>query len=203
MLQTFATKPALQTSSRLPALSRSERLSVAEIACLLACGGLAIVCVAMFQQLRIPVPGNSIVRAVLPIALGLALVPRQFAGSITSIGAALTATVLSLGQFGRFPPAAIVSVVALGPVLDLALAGNSRGWWLHARFVAAGAAANALAFIVKLVTLKLGLDAGSGRNFASFGWTALLFFIGCGAVAGLISAAICFRPRANDDLRRN
>src|SRR5262245_39156647 len=157
MIDAFATKPTLRIASRLPALSRDIRISIAEIATLLACGAFAALAIGLLQ-LHIRVPGHAILRAVLPMALGFALVPRRSSGVLMSIGAGLTATAMSVVHVGRFPPAAMLGVLALGPVLDLALAGNPQGWRLYARFAAAGALANLLAFLVRFATAQMGWE---------------------------------------------
>jgi hypothetical protein len=124
-----------------------------------------------------------------------------------SISAGLTAAAMSCGHVGQFPPAAILSVLVLGPVLDFALAGQAIGWGLYVRFALAGAVANLLAFGVRLGTSWLGLDLAGSRQFTEFWLSALASFFLCGALAGLVSAAIWFRlsPTANadNDLRRN
>jgi hypothetical protein len=202
MIQAFATKPALRVASRLPALSREAGISIAEVVLLLACGAFSALAIGMLQ-LQIRVPGHAILRAVLPMAFGFALVPRRSSGILMSIGAGLTAAAMSLGHIGRFPPAAMLSVLALGPVLDMALAGNPQGWRLYARFAAAGALANLLGFLARFATAQMGWEFQGSRQFTDFWLTALPSFILCGAIAGLVSAAIWFRRRVDDDLRRN
>ena len=110
---------------------------------------------------------------------------------------------MSAGHLGFFPPAALFSLLALGPVLDLALLGRPQGWRLYVRFIMAGAAANLLAFAVKAATVQLGWQVAGSRDFTSFWSSALIWFALCGALAGLLSAAVWFRLRASDDLRRN
>ena len=132
------------------------------------------------------------------MAMGLALVPRRSAGMVMAFGAALTAAVLSWGNFGRFPAAAVLSILALGPVLDLALMGNAQGWRLYARFAAAGAVANLLAFAARVATAYFGWELSGSRSFMSFWSAGLVSFILCGAVAGLISAALWFRLRTSE-----
>lgn len=202
MLQAFATKPTLRVASRLPTLSREARISIAEITLLLACGAFAALAIGLLQ-LQIRVPGHAILRAVLPMAMGFALVPRRSAGMVMSVGAGLTAAAMSAGLVGRFPPAAMLGVLALGPVLDLALAGHPQGWRLYARFAAAGALANLLAFLVRFATAQLGWEFQGIRQFTDFWLTALPSFVLCGAIAGLVSAAVWFRLRVDDVLRRN
>jgi len=202
MNNTFANKPGLQISSRLPALTEESRVSAKEIAVLLACGALAAAVVGLVR-LRMGMPGHAILRAVLPMAMGLALVPRRGGGSVMAVGAGVMAAVMSLAQVVFFQPAALLSVLLLGPVLDLALLGKPQGWQLYARFVAAGAAANLFAYVIKVATVQLGWSTSGGRNFLAFGMGALASFIACGALAGLISAFIFFRARVNHDLRRD
>jgi hypothetical protein len=202
MVEAFAIRQGLRTASRFPSLVPAKRISFAELSCLIACGALAVIAIGVFQQLRLPMPGNAILRGALPMALGLALVPRRSAGIIESIGACLTAGTMTWLGIGRFPHAAVLSIVALGPVLDFTLAKSGRGWRLYARFIAAGAVANLLAYVLKAVAFQWGLATGSGGNFAAFGWMSLASFLFFGSAAGLVSALICFRMRAPDDLRR-
>ena len=79
MLQAFATRSNLRTASRLPTLSSEAKVSAAELATLLACGALAALAIGLLH-LQFRVPGHAILRAVLPMAFGLALVPRRSAG---------------------------------------------------------------------------------------------------------------------------
>jgi hypothetical protein len=188
----FVPRTNLQEASRLPTLSRTTRAGVGEVAILLVCGALAAIAVGAIH-LQIRLPGHAILRGVIPMALGLALVPRQSSGMVMSVGAAIAAAVMSWGQIGRFPPAAILSIVALGPVLDVALAGEPRGWRLYARFIAAGAITNLLAFIIRFGTALAGWDFRGSRQFTEFWPFALTTFVLCGALAGLISAALWFR----------
>src|SRR6476660_8387851 len=119
LANTFAQQLSLRDSSRVPSISRAAGISVAELACLLACGALAAAAVGLLH-LSVRVPGHAILRGTLPMATGLAFVPRRWAGIITSIGAGVTATAMSAGQIGSFQSTAMLSVLALGPVLDLA-----------------------------------------------------------------------------------
>ncbi len=193
-MDVFATNSHLQHASRLPTVTRQASVSATEIAWLLFCGALSATAVGLIHiQLR--VPGHAILRAVLPMALGLALVPRRSGGLVMAAGAALTAAAMAAVRIGTFPPAALLSVLALGPVLDAALLGQPQGRSLYVRFAAAGATANLLAYIVKHSTIKLGWATMGNQKFLSFGPMALVSFIVCGALAGLVSAAICFRFR--------
>ena len=149
----FAPQIGLKDSSRLPSLSRTAAITAAELACLLLCGALAALAVGLFH-LQLRIPGHAILRGAFPMAMGLALVPRRGAGMMMAIAAGITATVMSAAQVGIFPATSMLSVLALGPILDLALLGPSTGWKLYARFAAAGAVANLLAFGLKLAGLR-------------------------------------------------
>jgi hypothetical protein len=149
------------------------------------------------------VPGHAILSGVVPMSLGLAIVPRRSGGILMAISAAITATIMSSAGLGRFQPAAVLSIMALGPVLDVATAGPARGWRLYARFALASAAANFFAFAMRVSISLIGWDLPGARQFTSFWSAALVSFILCGALAGLVSASIWFRMRVDDDFRRN
>ena len=189
----FAPKVSLRESSRIPAISSMDRVSASELACLLVCGAFAALAIGLLH-LSLRVPGHAILRGVLPMAMGVALVPRRSAGIIMAIGAGVTATAMSAGHIGSFPPTAMLSVLALGPVMDLALLGRSKGWQLYARFIFAGIVANLLAYALKAAGVQLGIEMGGGGQFMSFGLPVILVsYILCGALAGFIGAAVWFR----------
>ncbi|HEX5471124.1 MAG TPA: hypothetical protein VFW73_04525 [Lacipirellulaceae bacterium] len=199
----FAPQLNLRSSSRMTVISRTAGITATELICLFACGGLAAVAVG-FLHLSFRVPGHAILRGALPMALGLALVPRRLAGIVMSIGAGITSIAMSFGHVGVFPPTAMLSVLALGPILDVAMHGQSKGWRLYARFIVAGAMANLLAFGLKMAGVTLAIEAVRGGGlFQSFGSVAAVSYALCGALAGLIGAAVWFRIRVDDDLRRN
>lgn len=210
----FATTANLRAASRLPALARTdERISAAEIAVLLACGALAAVAVSMLH-ISLRMPGHAILRAVIPMAAGLALVPRRSAGMVMAAGVMVATAALRVANLGEIQSAALVSLLALGPMLDVALTGAPLGWKLYARFAAAGAGANLMAFLVRLglammmrrggggggngMGSGLGGQLGGGHDFLSFWPLALVSFVLCGSVAGLVSAAFWFRLRPEE-----
>ncbi len=84
----FAPQLSLRDSSRVPAISRAAGLSAVELACLLACGAAAAAAIGCLH-LSLRVPGHAILRGALPMAMGLALVPRRSAGIVMAVGAAL------------------------------------------------------------------------------------------------------------------
>src|SRR5262245_40285710 len=99
---TFAPQTSLRDSSRVPVLSRAAGISAAELACLLVCGALAALAVG-FLHVSLRVPGHAILRGAIPMAMGLALVPRRWAGFIMAISAGITASAMNAVQIGTFP----------------------------------------------------------------------------------------------------
>jgi hypothetical protein len=201
-MNTFAAKSNLQSASRVPGVASDAGVSVAEIGCLLACGAASALAVGLIHR-SMGVPGIAILRGLLPLALGFALVPRRSAGTVMSTGAAATAAILMGAHVGEFQVPALAGILSLGPVLDLALAGHPQGWRIYFRFAAGGVVANLIAFSSKLVAAFFGWHfPGSGR--VNHFWSISLgSFLLCGAAAGLISAVIWFRARVADDLRRS
>jgi len=191
-MNAFSANQELRLASRLPAVNSSMRISATELICLLACGAMTALA-AGFLHMSLRIPGHAILRGVLPMAVGMALVPRWSSGMLMSIGAGVTAAGMSLAGVGRFPPASLIGILALGPVLDFALLGAVRGWRLYARFALAGAIANLIAFAARFVISIAGLQLAGGRQFQEFWSVALVSFILCGTLAGLINAVICFR----------
>lgn len=208
----FSPAANLRQASRWPAFTTAaDRATSRELALLFACGSLAALAVCTVH-LSFRVPGHAILRAVFPMAAGIALVPRRSAGLVMAVGALLATVGLRIGNVGEIQSAAFVSLVAFGPLLDLALAGAPIGWKLYARFAAAGAAANLIAFAVRYALAffiargsgggngtggGFGAGLGGGHDFLSFWPLALVSFTLCGAVAGLVSAAVWFRLRAD------
>jgi hypothetical protein len=185
----------LKRSSRLSVVPvPAERISVVEIAALAACGALAALAVFAIH-LSFRVPGHAILRAVFPMAAGLAIVPRRFGGLVMTIAAALAAIGLHSGGIGEIQPAALVSLLALGPLLDLAMLGEPAGWRLYARFIAAGIAANLIAFAMRTILTALGYETPGSHQMERLGWIVPASFLLCGAVAGLVSAIAWFRLR--------
>src|SRR4249920_3160812 len=107
MLDAFATKPSLRIASRLPSLSDEARVSAAEVACLLACGAASALAVGLIHY-SFGIPGIAILRGVLPIALGFAIVPRRSAGITMSMGAGATAATMNAAHLGEFQIPALV-----------------------------------------------------------------------------------------------
>src|SRR5437667_465366 len=78
-------------------------------------------------------PGHAILRGVLPLTLGLALVPRRFSGSVMGCSAVLTLLVLRGASGPSLGPAAVAALLLTGPLMDLALWNARPGWRLYVR----------------------------------------------------------------------
>jgi hypothetical protein len=187
--------PGLAGGSRLPPLARpGQHASALEWACLLGLGLLAAVA-AVFLRFRLGVPGHAILRTVLPVALGLALVPRHLAGSVISTTALLAALGFqAVGARGVGVPA-LTSLLLTGPLLDLALLGVKPGWLLYGRLAVAGLVSNLLALMSRPLLVLLGIHFGGGRA-EQLGWVAVASYAACGLAAGLVSAVCWFRLRS-------
>lgn len=160
---------------------------------LLAAGALAAGLVVLLP-FPIRVPGHAILKAALPMIAGLALAPRPLAGSIAGFGAATAMTVMLALRVGHPQAAAVTALLALGPAMDLAVRGARRGGWrLYLRLSLAGMAANLVAFAVRWGVAWLDADPFAQHSLKRFGVGVALSFALCGLLAGLTSAAACFR----------
>jgi hypothetical protein len=189
----------VRASARLRAFGREGRVNLAAEIGVMAAAGVAAALAIGLVRMQIRMPGHAILRAVLPMAIGLSLVPRRSVGSVMSICAGVTVGLLHFGGFGRFQPAAVVGLIAIGPLLDLAMIGTGQGWRLYLRFILAGIAANLLSYESRLATAYFGFNEPGSRQFASFWLPAIVSFTLCGALAGLIGAAACFRLRTRSE----
>jgi hypothetical protein len=183
----------LAINSRLPALARDqEGLRVAEILFLLGTGAVAALASA-FLDLGLRIPGHAIIRAVFPMAFGLAVVPRQLGGSVMGTGALATALVVKAGGAGALGLGALTSLLLTGPMLDLALWQAKRGWRLYLGFALAGLASNLVAMAVRGGIKVGGFDSLHGVPLAQWLPVAAGTYALCGALAGLISALVWFQ----------
>lgn len=188
--------PQLSTSSRVAALSRYvDRGRLAELAILAVAGGSAALAVACLD-FHLRVPGHSILRAMLPMALGLSLAPRRFGGLVMGLSAYSTTLLLRFGGGPTPGIGAFTSLCLLGPLLDLVLWGAQAGWRLYFRFALAGVLANLAAFAVRGGGKWAGFDAWHARSLADWATVAPWTYSLCGLVAGLVCAAVWFRLRS-------
>ena len=190
----FSIHGAVASTRRLPLIAGEERPAPWELAALVGIGATTAFLTSSVK-LNLGIPGHAIVLAVLPIAFGVSLVPRRYAGSILSVSSALTMLATGHTGFG-----AIASMVAIGALLDLALRKARPGLGLYAAFVLAGLGGNAVAWIARAATKLSMLDAGS-VGFAGWGAHSLVSSALCGAFAGLLSAALRFQFARREEKR--
>jgi len=193
-LPLFSRHYALSTAGRVRSPWAVESsISLAEVVTLLVCGAAAAVSVLLID-FKLKIPGHAIMRAVFPMALGLAIVPRRGAGTIMGAGALATAALLMSGGWVEKGLGSLTSLTMIGPMLDLVMrraAPRGRIYW---SFIAAGVATNLAAFLVQATAKYFGWEtSGGGKSLAVWMWPAVLSFPVWGALAGLISAATWFR----------
>ena len=189
----FERNAALAGNSRVRSIGDlSGELSTVEIMALAAVGIVAGLTSA-YLRLGLRIPGSSLLMAALPMGLGFALVPRQLAGTTMSATALLTVTLLDAAGLHNLGVGALASLVAIGPLLDVALARAREGWRLYLGFVLAGLVANAVAFSVRGGSKLFGFDAAGTRALGEWLSQATVTYVLAGAFAGLFSAACWFR----------
>jgi len=188
----FAVHDGLIGATRFPTLSRTRsRISAIELLLLLACGAAAAAAVA-YVRLPWRVPGHAIVLAALPMALGLSLAPRRMVGSLMSAGAVGTAWLLSAAGAASFGSGASVSLLLIGPMMDVAVRRARGGWRVYAALVMSGVGANLLALVSRAAFKLLGLDFAGARPFDSWWLQASFTYTLSGVVAGLLGALCWF-----------
>ena len=199
----FAVHDGLAGAARFPSPVRTgRRISAAELLLLLSCGAAAAAAVA-YVKLSLRIPGHSIVLAALPMVLGLALAPRRLAGSVMSAGAIGTAWFLSAAGGAGYGSGSSVSLLLIGPMMDVAVRHARGGWRVYAALVVAGVATNLLALGSRAAFKVRGLDAADMRPFDSWWVQASVTYTLSGIIAGLLGALCWFHltDRTDDGSR--
>jgi len=179
-----------------------DRVELTELALLVGAGAGAAA--LSFSLGGWGIPGSNIVQAVLPMAAGLALVPRRGAGLLMGTSSVAANLLLGTLGYGHATPSTFSSLFLLGACLEFAAnrTARSRRIWLW--FVLAGLVANLLAFGLKMASAQLGWEGWGGARGLFKPWPArAASFALCGAVAGGASAVIFFRrhPPSHADSR--
>lgn len=160
-----------------------------ELFWLLGFGVLAATSVGLLE-FSLKIPGHAILRAVFPLVCGLAMVPRRGAGTTMSISAGITGMFMHWGHWGDLSAGSFTSLIATGPMLDLALRNAQAGWRIYLKVALVGMAANWLALGARLAASTVGVNPLRGHS--SFVYRSFTYTL-CGILAGLICAAIFFR----------
>jgi hypothetical protein len=197
----------LATSSRLYSapLARAQGRQASDlVATLLLLGaGVSAALATVLLDWKLRIPGHAIVRAVFPMALGLALAPRRMGGVVMGAGALGSALALRAAGCTLLGAGALTSLTLTGPFLDAALWRAQRGWQLGAGFALAGLASNLAALVARTGTKLMGLDHPAARPLAEWWLQAVGTYAACGALAGLISALVWFRCAARRGAERS
>jgi len=160
---------------------------------LVSCGIVATLMVVLID-LNIKTPGHAILKGTLPIALGLAMVPRRFSGFV--ISGTSVATLYALRSFPSLElpgGGATTSLILLGPMLDLFLWKAKPGMNTYVRFTLAGLLTNFLAFAVRWGGKSALIGPLGMVKLDKWLSIAPITYALCGIAAGIISSAILFR----------
>jgi hypothetical protein len=181
----------LAGAGRIRAISRAgARFSAREWATLVLLG-IAAAALTGWGKTGLGIPGHAILRVMFPTALGLALVPRYGAASIVGLSGSAAAVILQLSGLASMGWGAATSLFLTGMLIDLALLRAASGWAVYLRLIAAGLVANSIALFVKAGSKFLAVPGGA--PFHVWWPKASFTYLVCGALAGLLSAAVWFR----------
>jgi len=191
----LAVELCLLESTRLPALTRSsEDIRGVELAWLVLMG-LAAAAGSILLDFKLRIPGHAILRCILPMTLGLALVPRRGAGAIMAASAVGGGLGLQLFGSSGAGAGALTSLALSGIFLDLAAARVRSGWQWYLGVALAAVGTNLVAFGVKFGAKIAGLDGPMRQPIGAWWPRAAISYPLCGLIAGLLAAAILFRLR--------
>lgn len=168
-----------------------------EMLLLIGASVLTAMCVTVFEM-NLRMPGHSILRTIVPVSLGISLVPRRASGGVISGGAFGFLTLFTACGCERPGMGALTSLILVGPALDIATWNTKPGWRLYVRCALAGLGANAVAFAVRAGGKAAGLDNFGMRPLAAWWSTAAVTHLAFGLLAGLCCAALWFRFQTPD-----
>ena len=159
---------------------------------ILAGCGFAAAAITGMIDLNLRLPGHAILKVVLPLSLGMSLVPRRGAGLGMAASAGITLGAMSLLGGTGVGPGAATSLLLLGPLMDVAAHRVRPGCRLYAAFGVAGLSANLGAFLIRGATKASGGGWAGTRLLHDWLSVAPISYAICGLVAGFVSAAIFF-----------
>lgn len=202
----LAVHVGLAEGSRLRSIaSPDQRTRAWELAFLVACGAAASAA-SVYLDFRLRIPGHAILRAIFPMVLGMALVPRRGAGTVMGLSALVTSLgIRAVAPMTGLSLGALTSLTLTGPLLDLCVQRVRTGWRLYAGFATAGLSANLVAFAVRGGAKVFGFEHLGARPLSSWLLHASISYVICGLLAGLISAVIWFqatRPKNGELAQR-
>jgi len=185
--------PGLAGNGRLPALPKEGQWSdTIAMATLFGAGVIAGMTTLLIDS-KMQIPGNAILRAVFPMALGLSLAPRRMGGMVMATGALSSVMAIKLGGFATLGFGATTSLMLAGPALDAALWRARRGWRLYLAFAMAGLGANLIALAMRAGGKLMGFDRIAAKPFGIWWVEAIGTYTACGLAAGLLGALVWFQ----------
>jgi hypothetical protein len=190
----FQHQPALAGNSRVGTITDApdQPITAGELTALVILGASAALWSA-FIRVPLRIPGSSLVYAVIPMALGFAVVPRKHAGTVMSASGIMTAALMGVTGINSFGVGATASLLTIGPLLDFALARAREGWRLYVGFGLAGLGANLIAFAFRGGSKLFGFDAVGQRLFDDWLSQAAVTYVLAGGVAGLLAGGCWFK----------
>lgn len=166
-----------------------------DAAAILVSGIVTALCVTLIDG-SLKIPGHAILRSILPLTCGIALVPRRMTGTLIGATALLTTMVLQILAFDVAGSGARTAMLLIGPALDLALWYTPGGWWVYLQCGLAGMAANLMAFAVRASDKASGVG-GAQIRFGVDWWTSAPWsYAACGLLAGLVGGLLWFHWKA-------
>ena len=200
---TLPVHPGLRTSTRLGWLLEdrpSESSPGLRDWAVIGLAGVGAAAASTFLDFSLRVPGHAILRVILPVMAGLALVPRRGAGTAIGTVALLTGIGFRAGGLtgGELGLGALTSLAATGPLLDWTLRRVSGGWRLYLACGLAGLVSNVLALVVRGAAKWYGLEHTGARSLARWLPQAAVTYVLCGLVAGLVCSALWFGTRRTE-----
>jgi len=191
----------LATTSRLRGATTTGTTPAVRDWIVLMTAGAVAALASTFIDFSLRIPGHAILRAVFPMTIGLALVPRYGAGTVMGCSAIATALVLHFGGFvgTGLGLGAMTSLSATGPLLDWTLRRSDGGWRMYLAFATAGLTSNLLAFVVRGTAKAAGWEHLGRRPLAAWLPPAAISYAVCGLLAGLLAGAVWFYGRRRSD----
>ena len=159
--------------------------------------GTTAAAASTFLDFSLRVPGHAILRVILPLMAGMALVPRRGAGTAIGGVALLTGLSFRIGGMtgGELGLGALTSLAVTGPLLDYALRRVSGGPRLYLACGLAGMVSNLLALVVRGTAKGFGWEHAGARSLARWLPQASVTYLLCGLAAGLVCGALWFGTR--------
>lgn len=183
----------LRESSRLPVGVSTSGLSMLRDLALILLAGFTAALSVHFLDFSLRIPGHAILRSILPISLGIALVPRRLSGSLIAASAVGSSMLLERAGAEGVGAGAFTSMLLSGPVFDIAMWQANAGFGIYLRCILVGLLTNSFAFVIRGGGKLGGWDALTMRPFSQWWSQAALSYVICGLIAGLIVAIAWFR----------